>query len=114
MLKKGYQEFSDIESSVTTKVKGVLSTEDLPDDAFSNLTNPDMYPYYRRVWDVADYVIPSSESNAFFVMTNTIITPNQTLGVCSESAEVRGSECVSDADCTRGKMLYLANGKFDW
>ena len=39
---------------------------------------------YQRVWDVADFVIPPSENNAFFVLTNAIITPNQTRNVCPE------------------------------
>ena len=39
---------------------------------------------YERIWDDADYVIPPSETNAFFVMTNVVITPNQTRGKCPE------------------------------
>ena len=39
---------------------------------------------YERIWDEADYVIPPSESNAFFIMTNAVITPNQTRGNCPE------------------------------
>ena len=39
---------------------------------------------YERVWDEADYVIPPSETNAFFVMTNLVITPNQTRSKCPE------------------------------
>ena len=39
---------------------------------------------YERVWDEADYVVPPAENGAFFVTTNVIITPNQTLGYCPE------------------------------
>ena len=39
---------------------------------------------YERIWDDADYVIPPSENNAFFVMTNVIVTPNQTRTHCPE------------------------------
>ena len=39
---------------------------------------------YERIWDEADYVIPPSENNAFFVMTNVIVTPNQTRTHCPE------------------------------
>ena len=39
---------------------------------------------YERIWDKADYIIPPSENNAFFVMTNVVITPNQTRGKCPE------------------------------
>ncbi|CAG0883151.1 unnamed protein product [Darwinula stevensoni] len=78
---RGYQDRGDVESAVTTKVKGV---------AYSNFSDdqlhvPDAYkPMYRRIWDVADQVIPASENNAFFVATNVIITPNQTIGLCPE------------------------------
>ncbi len=33
---------------------------------------------YERVWDEADYVVPPAENGAFFVMTNVVLTPNQT------------------------------------
>ena len=39
---------------------------------------------YERVWDEADYVVPPAENGAFFVTTNVVITPNQTLGQCPE------------------------------
>ena len=39
---------------------------------------------YEMVWDEADYVVPPAENGAFFVTTNVIITPNQTLGYCPE------------------------------
>ena len=39
---------------------------------------------YERIWDEADYVIPPSENNALFIMTNVVITPNQTRGKCPE------------------------------
>lgn len=39
---------------------------------------------YERVWDESDYVIPPSENNAFFVMTNVVMTPNQTRTTCPE------------------------------
>ena len=45
----------------------------------------DELPMYERIWDEADYVIPPSEANAFFVMTNVVITPNQTRRRCPEN-----------------------------
>ena len=39
---------------------------------------------YERVWDEADYVVPPAENGAFFITTNVVITPNQTLGQCPE------------------------------
>ena len=44
----------------------------------------DLQPLYERVWDESDYVVPPSENNAFFVMTNVVITANQTRTTCPE------------------------------
>lgn len=58
VYKKGYQQFSDINSSVTTKLKGV---------AFPNFTDDQFkVPYpevYKKVWDQPDYVVPPQVSN---------------------------------------------------
>ena len=45
--KKGYQEFENVQSAVTTKLKGVVYTN------FSGIPGLD-----GRIWDVADYVVP--------------------------------------------------------
>ena len=45
---------------------------------------PPHLPLYERVWDEADYVVPPAENGAFFITTNLVITPNQTLGQCPE------------------------------
>ena len=45
---------------------------------------PNLRQMYERVWDEADYVVPPAENGAFFVTTNVVITPNQTLGQCPE------------------------------
>ena len=39
---------------------------------------------YERIWDESDYVIPPAENSAFFVMTNVVLTPNQTRSNCPE------------------------------
>uniref|UniRef100_A0A9L0SK88 P2X purinoceptor n=1 Tax=Equus caballus TaxID=9796 RepID=A0A9L0SK88_HORSE len=67
---KGYQETDSVVSSVTAKAKGVT------------VTNTSALGF--RIWDVADYVIPAQEENSLFVMTNMIITMNQTQGLCPE------------------------------
>ena len=46
--------------------------------------SPSLRMLYERVWDEADYVVPPAENGAFFVTTNVVITPNQTLGHCPE------------------------------
>ncbi|CAO2629553.1 P2X purinoceptor 4 [Lemmus lemmus] len=67
---KGYQETDSVVSSVTTKAKGVA------------VTNTSELGF--RIWDVADYVIPAQEENSLFIMTNMIITVNQTQSTCPE------------------------------
>lgn len=78
---KNYQATSRIESVVVTKVKGVLKTAFL--DKELGLPNADLY---NRIWDASDLVIPSNgeESGGFFILTDLVITPNQTRGVCPE------------------------------
>ncbi|XP_054168139.1 P2X purinoceptor 4-like [Oppia nitens] len=92
IYKKGYQEFSGVESSVTTKVKGVLSTRNLTQNDFNDNYIEDM-DLYVRIWDTTDLVVPASENGAFFVTTNMILTPNQSLGVCPEDADVSDAVC---------------------
>lgn len=59
---KGYQDFSTIESSVTTKVKGVVYTNFSQSDFNDLIPNTEVY---RRIWDTADYVVPSSVNILF-------------------------------------------------
>lgn len=65
------------------QVKGVAYSRISKENRENTLTD-EAWRTYERVWDVADFVIPPSENNAFFVLTNTIITPNQTRGTCPE------------------------------
>ncbi|KAF6278271.1 purinergic receptor P2X 4 [Rhinolophus ferrumequinum] len=91
---KGYQEMDSVVSSVTTKAKGVTRTN-TSDLGF-------------RIWDVADYVIPAQEENSLFIMTNMIVTLNQTQGVCPEIPD-KTSVCKSDADCAAGSTGTHSN-----
>ncbi|UYV61275.1 P2RX1 [Cordylochernes scorpioides] len=57
--KKGYQDVDVAESAVTSKVKGVVYTN-YSDDEFHHLVaNTSLY---RRIWDVADFVVPPMRS----------------------------------------------------
>ncbi|CAN8016786.1 unnamed protein product, partial [Ixodes persulcatus] len=107
VYQKGYQQFSSFNTATTTKVKGVLSTQNLSDD--------DFYPFlsdksvYKKVWDIADIV----ESGQFFVTTNLIITPNQHMKTCPEDPDIKQAHCKSVNDttsCTPGEALLLGNG----
>ncbi len=51
------------------------------------------------------------EDNEFFVMTNMIITPNQTRGVCPEDPRFEKNHCKNDNDCTAGESVINGNGK---
>ena len=59
----------------------------------SVLVPPNLRLMYERVWDEADYVVPPAENGAFFVTTNVVITPNQTLGYCPEVNMVNMLHC---------------------
>jgi cation transporter protein len=90
IYKKGYQETDLLVSSVTTKVKGTaLDTT-------------------KKLWDVADYVVPPEETNAVFVTTSAIITTNQTRGVCPEATGL--ANCTSDKDCPPDQYVTYGNG----
>nr|XP_009665080.1 PREDICTED: P2X purinoceptor 4 [Struthio camelus australis] len=95
LWEKGYQETDSVVSSVTTKVKGVT------------LTNTSSLG--TRIWDVADYVIPPQEENALFVMTNVILTLNQTQGHCPELPDDT-TICTAKEDCAPGYVGTHSNG----
>ncbi|KAM9371687.1 P2X purinoceptor 4 [Phaethornis superciliosus] len=95
LWEKGYQETDSVVSSVTTKVKGVT------------LTNTSALG--TRIWDVADYVIPPQEENTVFVMTNVILTPNQTQGHCPELPDDK-TECTENISCVPGYVSTHSNG----
>lgn len=98
IFKKGYQDFDNVQSVVTTKVKGIV------------MVNTTVHPDIQPIWDVADYIVPPQENNAFFVITNLIVTPNQSIGICPEDSTVYGSNCTVDKDCTAGTSLPVGNG----
>ncbi|XP_062999990.1 P2X purinoceptor 4 [Elgaria multicarinata webbii] len=92
---KSYQETDSVVSSVTAKVKGVAMTN-------SSELGP-------RIWDVADYVIPPQGENSVFVMTNMIITLNQTQGLCPELPD-QTTLCQNDTGCKKGYVGTHSNG----
>ncbi|KAI5089237.1 P2X purinoceptor 5 [Silurus meridionalis] len=95
--KKGYQETEkNIHSSVFTKLKGV---------ALINTTDRGLH-----VWGAEDYVIPSQGGNVFFIVTNYLETPNQTLSLCAESSKVPDGICFHDNDCTEEVVVIAGHG----
>ena len=49
--------------------------------------------------------VPAMENSAVFVMTNVVITPNQSRAECAESAGLWN--CARDADCPPGGVNNL-------
>jgi P2X purinoceptor 4 len=80
---------------------------------------------YERIWDGADYVIPPSENEAFFIMTNVVITPDQIRGNCPEDhSEIPPLVChlkqtnsnrtnnLEDDACEQGRIFsYKSHGR---
>ncbi|KAL8558176.1 hypothetical protein ACOMHN_064995 [Nucella lapillus] len=97
--KKGYQDSDEVQSAVTSKLKGVV---------YTNFT--DIPGLASRTWDVADYVIPPQENNAFFVMTNVIVTPEQTQGTCGEDPTIGDAFCNNTTPCKAGEPVSGGNG----
>ncbi|KAK5868431.1 hypothetical protein PBY51_009448 [Eleginops maclovinus] len=95
--KKSYQETDTaVQSSVTTKLKGVSVTNTSESG--------------RLVWGPEDYVIPPQGEAVLFVVTNFLETPNQKLGYCAESPKVLDGHCRDDEDCEEEKMVIAGNG----
>ena len=86
VYKKGYQSFEPVSSTVTTKVKGFgflkKATSTVDSLRVIDLNNKEDVPVFR-IFDTADYVIPPSEYNSFFVLTNFVQT-DQSPGTCKE------------------------------
>ncbi|KAG7480559.1 hypothetical protein MATL_G00057540 [Megalops atlanticus] len=95
VIQQGYQDTDSVISSVTTKVKGT---------ALANTSDLGV-----QVMDVADYIIPPQMENSFFVLTNMIVTPNQTQTTCPELPNP-STICTSDSDCTAGFSNPRGNG----
>uniref|UniRef100_A0AAQ6AAC4 P2X purinoceptor n=1 Tax=Amphiprion ocellaris TaxID=80972 RepID=A0AAQ6AAC4_AMPOC len=95
VVQKAYQDTDSVISTVTTKVKGF---------AFTNTS--DMGPH---LWDVAEYVIPPQGDHSFFVLTNMVVTPEQTQSRCPELPNP-STTCVDDCDCIEGHSDPRGNG----
>uniref|UniRef100_A0A3Q2Z1Y8 P2X purinoceptor n=1 Tax=Hippocampus comes TaxID=109280 RepID=A0A3Q2Z1Y8_HIPCM len=88
-----YQQFDQVVSSVTAKVKGVAHMQ-LPGEG-------------AVIWDEADYSGFLQDKNSFFVVTNIIMTKNQKQGRCPE---VPGRQCQHHSDCERGAWDQRSHG----
>lgn len=102
IYKRGYQQKDLISSTVSTKVKGLgyivnsLSNKStgyyLDGKVLASVENN------LELFDPADYVIPASEYNSIFIMTNFIKT-QQSRGFCEEDYRCEKCMCKKDTDC---------------
>ncbi|KAG1973870.1 P2X purinoceptor 4b [Pimephales promelas] len=92
---RAYQDNDSVISSVSTKVKGNILTNSSSEGV--------------HVWDVSEYVIPPQGENSFFVLTNMIVTPDQTQSSCPEIPS-EFTICKSDSDCKEGFNEIRGNG----
>lgn len=56
-----------------------------------------------------DYIIPASENNAIFIMTNSIET-DQIRSTCPESKTLTEAYCEKDTDCQNRPFSPRING----
>ncbi|CAF1163003.1 unnamed protein product [Rotaria sordida] len=93
-----YQEVNEsIASTVIANIKGIYY-------------NP-IEQNQSLIIDNADYIVPSQEKDALFLMTNSIQTV-QEYKRCSESFHARQRMCVNDSQCQLKMSLPSNNGKW--
>ncbi|CAF4183387.1 unnamed protein product, partial [Rotaria sordida] len=98
IYEKGYQKLSTtVASSVTLKVKGI---------GYAYTSENKMI-----IIDGADYIIPPSENNAIFIMTNFIQT-DQTRSTCVENIKLKEARCKHDDDCFNKPFTPNMNGRW--
>ena len=57
------------------------------------------------------FTIQFQEDNAVFVMTNMIISPNQTQSTCPEDPKFPNVRCTKDSDCPPLKPVENGHGE---
>lgn len=58
-----------------------------------------------------DYIVPPSENNAIFIMTNFIRT-DQSRSFCPESISLKEAACDKDLDCQNRPYIPNVNGRW--
>ncbi|CAF1099834.1 unnamed protein product, partial [Brachionus calyciflorus] len=102
---KSYQAFDPVSSTVTSKVKGLgfvnnTNIQRALDSDFL-IRNDEKY----RLFDTADYIIPPTEYNSIFLMTNFVETV-QTQSKCGEDYTKKTFHCKTDSDCIVSSSSY--------
>lgn len=106
--RKIYQKTCPVHGVVLTKVKGFASTEELSDEELG-VDNPSLY---KRTWDPSDLVFPAQggegETGSFAIVTNLVITSNQSLKKCGDDKKTW--KCEGDDNCKKGYWSPATNG----
>ena len=68
--------------------------------------------FLRMLQNITTHCFFLQENGAFFVMTNMIITPDQTQGTCPEDPGLSDVKCTQDSDCSAMEPVKYGHGKF--
>jgi hypothetical protein len=99
-----------IESTNNLKIRWTVETNYSEEDFNGNYVKPDEWPLYNRFWDDVDFVFESSDE--IQVMTNVVITPNQTQSLCPDNPYTdpyHNNTVLCDPNnntCVKGRTTY--------
>lgn len=89
---------------MSLRIKEPILTNFTSEDFDTNYVKPEEFINYNRIWDSEDYSIIFPEE--IQIITNLIITANQTQSNCPESPLIDGSLCdPNDSHCKKGHKI---------
>jgi hypothetical protein len=95
---------TNIHSTTDLSIKGSFETNYTKEDFDTNYVKPEEYQNYNQIWDYPEFVFKSSRE--IQVMTNVVITANQTQSICPETPLLLTSECdPKNNTCSKGKIM---------
>lgn len=98
-----------VESTNSLKIRDTIETSYSADDFDGNYVKPYEWSLYNRLWDDVDFVFESSDEVQ--VMTNVVITPNQTKSLCPDNPYTdpyyNTVLCLPNNNtCIKGRITY--------
>jgi hypothetical protein len=95
---------TNIHSTTDLSIKGSIQTNYTEKDFNANYVKPEEYQNYNQVWDYPDFVLESSHE--IQVMTNVVITANQSRSLCPESPLLLKAKCdPQNNTCIKGEVM---------
>jgi hypothetical protein len=91
-----------IHSTTDLSIIGGIQTNYTEKD-FGTHVKPDEYQNYNKAWDYLDFVFRSSD--AIEVMTNVVITANQTQSLCPEIPHLKSICDPKNNTCIKGVIM---------